>query len=242
MRLSPLSAMLFASAIAAVGVSVAFPFPLQFSSLCGDLSRVALKDFPALLDPETIIALFSGWLAMLAAMMPPLLLQPLNVVWRLSPRTRRARAVALFCTSYLTIWAALGPLLISAAISMRSLLGLAALPAAMAASMVWSASPLCQAMRNRCHRTRHVGAVGIAADCDCLIFGLTYGLTCAGVCWPWMVAVMTVGKGHTMAMAATAVILFADRSAFPACSRWQAPPFLRFLRPQPRAQTALGRL
>ncbi|WP_352845941.1 DUF2182 domain-containing protein [Mesorhizobium sp. M0767] len=84
----------------------------------------------------------------------------------------------------------------------------------------WESRSTSPRRHERSCKKRHIGAVGVAADRDCLVFGAIYGLTCAGACWPWMLAAMTVGKRHAIAMTVTAIVLFVDRSASANSPQW----------------------
>ena len=65
------------------------------------------------------MALLAGWLAMLLAMMPPLLAQPVLHVWWSSLRPRRPWALFLFGSAYTAVWMGAGAVLIPAAMALR---------------------------------------------------------------------------------------------------------------------------
>jgi len=53
---------------------------------------------------DSATSLLSGWLLMLAAMMPPLVAGPLGHVQERSFARRRLRAMSLFVIGYLAVW------------------------------------------------------------------------------------------------------------------------------------------
>src|SRR5262249_28631365 len=142
--------------------------------------------------PLATVALSLG--AMLLAMMPPLLMQPIAHVRSRSLKERAAWAVFVFVTAYSLVWfaamvivAATALLLGAAAIE----LGVSAFLLAIAIAATWQAAPLRQRALNRCHRLPRLSAFGVSADRDCFRFGLTHGLWCAATCAPAMLLPLT---------------------------------------------------
>lgn len=183
----------------------------------------------------------AGWLVMLVAMMPPLLLEPVGHVWYSSQQRRRIRALLLFGLAYTAVWFTLAFILLPAAILLRLAASDAAPLAAIALAVAWSASPPAQSARNRCHRLPAITPFGRAADRDCLRQGVASGLACAATCWPWMLVPMTFDGFHVAAMAAAGIVLFAERVAPPQRAAWQLPPFLSVLVSLRPPQKVLGR-
>jgi hypothetical protein len=113
--------------------------------------------------------------------------------------------------------------------------------AAVAVAVGWSASPASQAARNRCHRISNVRAFGRRADLDCLSYGARIAVPCFASCWPWMIAVMGIDRGHFAAVMAVTATLVLERALPPAAARWQAPPALQALNALTVRQKVLGK-
>jgi predicted metal-binding membrane protein len=169
-----------------------------------------------------------AWLAMLLAMMTPLIALPLSHVRASSLAARRDRAAAGFLLGYFGVWMFAGIPLLAAAFTLRLLAGsvLAAFLAASVIALVWSASPLQKAAQNRAHRLRRIGLFGLAADRDCVVFGAALGGWCLASCWAWMLVPLFVSAAHVPAMAAVAAIVMAERLRGPGPPRWRAPVVL----------------
>jgi predicted metal-binding membrane protein len=167
--------------------------------------------------------LAAGWALMVAAMMAPLIVAPLQHVRDRSFARRRARAMLLFVAGYLTVWMIAGVALQAVALAARwaapaplDYLGVAA-----AAALLWQISPAKQWCLNRCHRQPQLAAFGAAADRDAFHFGLTNGASCAGACWMLMLLMLFAGQGHILAMIALSLFVFAERLESPAPLRWR---------------------
>lgn len=170
--------------------------------------------------------LASGWALMVAAMMSPLVIAPLQHVRDRSFARRRARAMLLFVAGYAAIWMTAGVGLQTVALAARwavpapLCLGLAATTA-----IFWQVSPAKQWCLNRCHRQPHLAAFGAAADRAAFKFGLTNGASCVGSCWALMLLPLFVGHGHVLGMIGVMVFVFAERLERPAglVWRWRGP-------------------
>lgn len=216
---------------AGFALTAALPPAFHLSTICG---RIPLADLPGLASARLIFpslaGLALGWLAMTLAMMPLLVAGPLAHVRRCSLPRRRLRAMLWFALGYGSCWALAGAALAPAALLLAVVL--APGPAAglsLAVAVAWSASPVAQMARNRCHRTLRIGAFGLAADRDCLRQGIATGVACVGTCWPWMLLPALAGKAHLAVMAAVAVLLLADRLAPAGPVRWRVPSALEVL-------------
>jgi predicted metal-binding membrane protein len=202
LRLSGGALALFASAILAAAARGPWP-PLLLVSLAGWIVPLASRqwfvvpnfcgasasgwlaggwsglELSLLLNPPELPAL--AWLLMFLAMMPPLLAQPIRHLWDRSLRRRRKRAVALFVAAYAAVWMLAGLVLLVAAILLRALAGAGLLPSlalAIAIALLWQATPAKQTCLNRCHRLPRLSAFGLAADLDCLRYGLVAARWC----------------------------------------------------------------
>jgi predicted metal-binding membrane protein len=164
-----------------------------------------------------------NWLLMLAAMMAPVLIQPIQFVRGSSLARRRTRSTLLFVAGYTALWMFAGTVILPLAAA----LGSSGLPpyvpaaAVFFVALVWQCSPAKQACLNRCHALRAVAAFGRTADIDVLMFGATQGVWCIGSCWAWMVLPLLLPSGHIAAMAATAVLIGCERLDGPAPIRWE---------------------
>jgi predicted metal-binding membrane protein len=197
--------------------------------ICGFLGPAVLVDMAAVHNWSPA-AMILAWLLMVTAMMPPLLAQPVGHIWVSIFKVRRPRALALFGFGYAAVWLAAGGVLVPAAVALHVLAPeTSASLTSLALAFIWSSSPAAQVARNRCHRVRRISAFGTAADRDCFLQGLMSGASCTATCWPWMLAPMTMGSLHLVAMAAITYLLFLERIAPPKRPVWQFPPSLKML-------------
>jgi predicted metal-binding membrane protein len=230
-------------AAAGFAASALLPAGQGLSALCGALGRVPLSELPLALGPGwSAWPMLAEWSLMVAAMMPLLVADPVDNVWRSSIASRRPRALGLFALGYASVWLAAAIMLIPAAVLLLLLApGSVAFPAALALSLTWSASPFAQKARNLCHRRHRVGAFGPRADRECLVHGLRTGTACFMTCWPWMLVPFTVESGHVAVMAAVTLVLFCERIVPAGAPRWQVPPVFETLRAAIPRQKVLGR-
>jgi predicted metal-binding membrane protein len=186
------------------------------------------------------------WALMVAAMMSPVVTEPLRHVRQRSFAKRRPRAMALFLVAYAAVWMVAGGALQALALALRWIgpgpavsLGLAA-----AVATVWQISPCKQWCLNRCHRQPSLAAFGAAADRDALDFGLTNGMACVGACWAMMLLPLFAGDGHLAAMLLVAFFIFAERLEDPAPLAWRlrgAGKAWRIIRTQARPNRSMAR-
>jgi predicted metal-binding membrane protein len=164
-----------------------------------------------------------NWLLMLAAMMTPVLIRPIQFVRASSLARRRRRSTVLFVVSYMAVWTFAGvPMLALVAVLESSGLALYIQGAAIFfIALVWQCSPAKQVCLNRCHALWELTASGRVTDTDTLVFGATQGLWCAGSCWAWMLSPLLLPSGHAMAMAGAAVLIFCERVDEPAAVQWR---------------------
>jgi predicted metal-binding membrane protein len=165
----------------------------------------------------------SGWALMVAAMMSPLIIAPLQHVRDRSFSRRRARAMLLFVAGYMAVWMTAGVGLQALAFAARwaTPAPLVYLGLAVATAMLWQISPAKQWCLNRCHRRSHLAAFGAAADRDAFGFGLTNGASCTGACWALMLLTLFAEQGHVLGMMALTLFIFAERLESPAPLEWR---------------------
>lgn len=187
--------------------------------------------------------LASGWLLMLAAMTPPLVVGPVRHIRERSFARRRARAMFLFVIGYGAVWmiAGMGLQVMALAAQLAASDTLVCLALSAAAAMLWQVSPAKQWCLNRCHRRPQLAAFGVPADRAAFNFGLTYGASCVGACWALMLLPLFVGQGHVLTMLAVMLFAFAERleNAAPLAWRWRGPgKALRIIAAQARMHLA----
>lgn len=180
-----------------------------------------------LVDSFNPMQLAWGWLLMLAAMTPPLIVAPLRHVRERSFAHRRARAMSLFVIGYGAVWmiAGVGLQLVALAAQLASSDALMWFALSAAAATLWQVSPAKQWCLNRCHRRPQLAAFGAAADRAAFDFGLTHGAACVGACWALMLLPLFARQGHVLTMLAVMGFTFAERleNAAPLAWRWRGP-------------------
>ena len=170
------------------------------------------------------------WIAMLCAMMLPLLILPIEHIQRTTFRRDLPRSVGLFVAAYLTAWLPMAAALIVAMMLLRQLIAPEWVFWVVAAgALAWSASPIAQMARNRAHRLPPLSVQGWAAWRDCWRFGFRTGTWCVAACWPWMLLCEAIPGSHPVALPLIALILLAERAMPPGPPRWQAPRLVSFL-------------
>jgi predicted metal-binding membrane protein len=165
-------------------------------------------------------SLAAGWALMLLAMMSPVVVPPLYYIRLRSFTHRRARCSALFLAGYVVIWMVAGSVLLAIGLAVNLLAPQAYLLAVLIA-LVWQFSPIKQRCLNRCCSYPVLAAFGGAADFHALRFGMVHGVWCAGSCWALMLAPMLFQRGHVMAMAIVALLIFSERLEEPAPLGWR---------------------
>lgn len=179
--------------------------------------------FQMLLATNPPASLAAGWVLMLVAMMTPVLISPVSHIRLRSFTYRRARSIALFVAGYAAIWMALGGVLPAIELAVRLFAPQSYLPAAgvVLIGLVWQFSPIKQRCLNRCHAHTELAAFGAAADFHVLRFGMIHGIWCAGSCWALMLFPMLLPRGHVVAMATVAGLIFSERLEQPMPPCWR---------------------
>lgn len=170
------------------------------------------------------LAPFLGlWVVMMAAMMLPSV-APVAVLWtRLisgaSAGSGRIARLGLFLSGYLLAWAVIGAVafaaltgtgrLLTASTTAAKWLGVAIFVAA----GVYQLTPWKDWCLRRCRSP--VGALvyyaGFKGRSRDIRVGLHHGTTCVGCCWGLMIVLIAVGVMNLAAMAALAVVIFAEK-------------------------------
>lgn len=205
---------------------LAEPRSIRILAHCPAISFAAMPlspSFEMLLAMNRPASLAAGWALMLVAMMSPVLIPPVCHIRLRSFTHRRARSIALFVTGYGAIWMALGGVLLAIELPAKLFAPQSYLPAAgvVATALVWQFSPIKQRCLNRCHALTELATFGAAADLDVFRFGITHGIWCVGSCWVLMLFPMLLPRGHIVAMATVAVLIFSERLEQPRPPCWR---------------------
>ena len=177
----------------------------------GAIPLSASFDLALLLNSPTQLA--TSWALMIAAMMSPLLIEPLRHVRKSSFAKRRAQAMLLFVAGYMAVWMAAGLALQPAALAARWVghSPLVCFICAAAITSLWQVSPAKRWCLSRCHRQPHLAAFGAAAYRDAFGYGLVNGAACVGACWALMVLPLLLVQAHLLAMVAVTLLILAER-------------------------------
>ena len=172
-------------------------------------------------NPPAMLML--AWCAMLLAMMPPLLREPLAHLRRRSLVRRRVRAITAFVAGYVAVWLVAGVVLLAAAIATAAAANAMGVPMLLAIGAIavgWQVTPVRQICLNRCHWLPRLSAFGFAADRDCVSFGLAHGFWCAASCAPLMLLPIMAPQIHLPLMALLSMSLRLERMAPPRPAAW----------------------
>jgi predicted metal-binding membrane protein len=153
----------------------------------------------AMQDMASMASFLWLWIAMSAAMMLP------SVVPAASLAPRVGRSGTAFVGGYFAVWAATGAVAFEAA---RGLDGagrwLAA--GAVTAAAVYQLTPLKDACLRRCR-----SPLGLLLRRPAFRAGLEHGVVCLGCCWALMLALLALGVGSLLWMAAVAAVIFVEK-------------------------------
>jgi predicted metal-binding membrane protein len=163
------------------------------------------------------------WVLMMAAMMLPSV-APVAVLWTraisgVSTGPGRVVRMSLFLSGYLLAWAACGAVVFAALVGSGHLLMVSATAARwlgvgiFAAAGIYQFTPWKDRCLGRCRSP--VGAlmyyIGFKGKTRDVRVGLHHGATCVGCCWGLMILLIAVGVMNLAAMAALAVVIFAEK-------------------------------
>lgn len=182
------------------------------AGLCGAMSLPALRGgVETMLRLHPVALLLEGWTAMIAAMMAPLLWQPLEHVRLRSLARRRHRALALFAAGYGGSWLLACAGLWLAAAALQQMLAGYALPAALGVALGWQGTPAKALALRRCHARPPLAVFGLAAEWASLRYGIEAAAPCIGACWALMLLPFAAGAFALPAMIAVAAGMLAER-------------------------------
>jgi predicted metal-binding membrane protein len=170
--------------------------------------------------------LLSSWWLMLLAMMPLLLVHPLDYLWRRSLLRKRWQAVVLFVIGFSAIWTLAGVVLMGLTVGARVMLGFSpmdTLIVALGVCLIWQASPFKQACLNHCHHQPRISAFGLDFLKDCLKYGMVSAGWCVGSCWALMLLPMLAEQGHLPLMLLSMGWMLWERFKSPRPVRWYWP-------------------
>jgi predicted metal-binding membrane protein len=139
------------------------------------------------------------WIAMSAAMMLP------SVVPAASLAQAVGRSGTAFVAGYLAVWGASGAVAFETSRGLESAGDWLAAGAIVAAA-VYQLSPLKDACLRRCR-----SPLGLLLRRGALGAGLEHGVLCLGCCWALMLALLALGAGSLLWMAAVAAAIFVEK-------------------------------
>lgn len=170
---------------------------LRSPLLCGGGPMPIVEAVTMLTALNPVRELATGALLMLAAMMLPLLIGPLDHV---GSRTGRSGpvAAAAFLTGYFAVWSAALAGLALAALIVRQIP--AGALASVGVAIAWQETTWKFRAHRRCHARPPLRLSAPQAAADCLNFGVRTGLRCVSSCWVLMLAAMVVGGLPAMAV------------------------------------------
>jgi hypothetical protein len=200
----------------------------EIPAFCGDLLaamfvRGETGAFLALASPMTLVF---GWTLMLLAMLPPLLREPIALLWQRSLARRRLRSIGWFVAGYGSAWLLAGLALLPIAVAC-ALAGTAmAVPGfvvALVLATIWQMSPCRRIALNRCHHQPRLSAFGLRADLDALRYGAAHASACIAACGAWMLPPLLLDDWHLPAMAAAMLLSIHERNLPLRTPRWRLP-------------------
>jgi predicted metal-binding membrane protein len=190
---------------------------MPLSSLCNTLGGGLFRDWKLL---ALELGMFSArdaaaWFAMLLAMAPPLLLEPLTHLKTPSTSVARWRDIGIFLLGYSIAWTLAVPALIVLATGLNLLGQIWTVSPPLlgcAIALTWQATPLKRRARELCHRPPAIHGGNAHTARRPAWFGLVNGAGCAGSCWALMLIPMTItGDGRLLMIVITFVALVERR-------------------------------
>jgi predicted metal-binding membrane protein len=177
------------------------PAALTALALAGWVASALTMQGMATMDgPGPLVSFLWLWVAMSAAMMLPALVPAASLAGRVG------RSGTVFFGAYFAVWAATGLAAFEAA---RALTGAGRWlsVAAILVAAAYQLSPLKDACLRRCR-----SPLGLLLRRGALSAGLEHGVVCLGCCWALMLALLAVGIGSMLGMAAVAAAIFVEKA------------------------------
>jgi predicted metal-binding membrane protein len=173
-------------------------------------SALTMRGMAPMDGPGSLASFLWLWIAMSAAMMLPALVPAASLAAHVG------RSGAVFVGGYFAVWAAAGLVAFEAA---RALAGAGRWlsVAAILLAAVYQLSPLKHACLRRCR-----SPLGSLLRRGALHAGLEHGAVCLGCCWALMLALLALGVGSMLGMAAVAAAILVEK-ATPVGGRASAP-------------------
>lgn len=154
-----------------------------------------------------------NWLAMILAMMLPLMIVPVRFAAFGSLRRRRHPAVGAFLASYVSVWMVAGIIclwLLTLLKTTPAAENRYALAAGLLAAACWQATAWKRRLATACHRTRPLAPDGWQAHRDCLLFGADHGMHCVANSGLLMFVAM-LSPLHAASMCVVTLLLLYER-------------------------------
>lgn len=176
-----------------------------------------------LLKMNPISSKLLGWGLMVAAMMLPKLILPIQDIYARSLKRNRFRLALLFVLGYMAAWMAVGLVIVMLILLLHLVLPASYLPAIILAiiAIIWQFSPVKQRCLNHGHDHWTLSAFGWAASRSALRYGLTHGAWCVGSGWALMLLPMLLPAGHNLAMIIVTFIMLSEHLEHPKVPRWR---------------------
>jgi predicted metal-binding membrane protein len=178
------------------------PAALTALALAGWFLTVRLMDGMGMMDgPGPLASFLWLWLAMSAAMMLP------TVVPATYLAAAVGRSATAFVLGYSAVWAAVGLLAFAAARALDGVGRWLAVGAVLLAA-AYQLTPLKDACLRRCR-----APLGSLLRHGSLRAGVEHGALCLGCCWALMLALIALGIGSIVWMAALAAVVLLEKVA-----------------------------
>lgn len=169
---------------------------------------------PTTATPGAWLTEWRAWVAMVLAMMLPVVAPQARQIAMRSLWHRRHRAMSWFLLGYLAVWLAVGAVFLGALVAVgRPQPGPLVLAAALLAAAAWQVARPRRRIMRRCGSLPPAAARGWRANRDCAEAGVRIGLRCTFTCGPVMLA---TALGHGLAlMGGLLVLVLSERARGP---------------------------
>ena len=174
----------------------------------------------------TILNGLVHWIIMVAAMMFPLLNEPVKHVAFSVKLKDKYFGILSFLAGYIIVWTVIGilflllPFCLDTLVNIQNLFLKALTNASgflVAAALVWL--PSRPFRMTRCSQTAPIGIQGWKLPADCFSYGLKIGLACLSLCWSPMAALILSNHNPALMLIATIVIVY-ERYLLPHTSKF----------------------